>query len=117
MMRRLIAALQTTVLLAGFLVLAVPADLACCAGVAEVHGPSCCESAYMDAVAESCCAGDQVPPARLAEPQLSPPPLVSVTLPPAPVLHSVARLPQLGRTADSFPPDGGLFTLHAAFLI
>lgn len=117
MMNRLVAAFQSIVLLAGLLVLAVPADLACCAGVAEVHGPSCCESADTNALAESCCAGDQGPLALRSEPPLAPLPPVVVALPPAAVLQPVARLPQLDETTHAFPPDGGLFTLHSAFLI
>lgn len=116
-MSRLIAALQTTVLLAGLFILTVPADLACCTGVAEIHGPSCCDSADTNAMAASCCAGDQVPLARHAEPQAPPPILQAVNLLPVAVQHPVAGLPLRGRTTYPPPPGDELFRLHSAFLI
>ncbi len=115
-MNRLTAALEAIVLLAGLFVLAVPADAACCAGVVEMHGASCCESAKIDAVARSCCEGDAVIAARTVPP--TPPPLPTTLVPPPTTLHAVGRssLPA-GTATDPLPPSCALFTLHASLLL
>lgn len=114
-MNRLVAALQATFLLAGLLILAVPADLACCAGMAEMHGPGCCEAAKIDAVARSCCRGGAAITARTDPP--TPPPSPTVLPPPA-TLYAAGRPPRPGETATGpLPPGRYLFTLHASLLL
>lgn len=66
-MHRLMAALEALVLLTALVVVAAPAELACCAGVIPMHGPDCCESVETDASARSCCEGGTAAIAVLAE--------------------------------------------------
>ncbi len=115
-MRRLTATLQATLVLAGLLLLAMPAGLACCAGIVDVHGGDCCESAIADAMARECCEGGETAIGERPEHRGAPPVLAISPLPAA--LRSSAGLRVADVTASAqFPPDGGLFRLHSALLL
>ena len=114
-MRRLIAALQAALVLAGLLLLAMPVGLACCAGLIDAHGGDCCEAAMTDAMARSCCEGGESALAKRPNHQAPPPAPALAALPVAPWSGSLA-LP-LEAVGTQRPPDGGLFTLHSVLLL
>ena len=115
-MRRALATLQPLVLLAALLLSPVPADLACCAGLAPAHGGDCCDSAGTNALAMSCCTSGDSSATSHSELRLAPP-TVALTprmapATPAPLRLSLPLLCLLPHT-----PDSSLYTLHSAFLI
>ena len=115
-MSRLLAAFQVLAQLAGFFALAVPTNLACCAGAVEAHGEACCKSASFDALARSCCEGGGSQVAMSSDRPQTPPPVVSLAFP-LPSEPASAQLVRFATNDRVVPPDGGLFTLHSALLL
>ena len=115
-MRCLIAAVQATLVLAGLLLLAMPAGLACCADILELHGEDCCESASGDAMARSCCEGGETAIGGRSAHQGAPPALAIFQLPAA---RWANAQPRAGGEALStqLPPDRDAYALHSVLLL
>ena len=94
----------------------VPVDVVCCAGLAPVHGDSCCEGADDNALARSCCDGGDSSVISHSKLRVAPPAVVLARpIVPATLSPRGGTLPR--RLVRPHPPDSGLFTLHSAFLI
>jgi hypothetical protein len=115
-MSRLIAALQGAFLVCGLLALAIPADVACCAGAMKIHGADCCASATTDRRASSCCEGDGSATTLRSE---NPAPRFAIALSLLPdSLHASAPLSPPEEAASNLPPPARRpFRLHAPLLL
>ncbi len=115
-MRRLLAALQSALVLGGLLLLAVPVGLGCCADLIDPHGGDCCEAAITDAMARSCCEGGDAALSKPPDHQTPRPILAAAAIPVEPRAVS-GPTPAIEVVGAQRPPDGGLFTLHSALLL